>query len=338
MARPSLTLTALAFSGMLLNLAAASAAEPASRAVVVEIDDFRYLDTSGEAADQSGKHEIRRQAFMDALRRDFETDDRYKLALSSCVSPCVTGTVTADRLRAASPAGTAILVVGGIQKMSTLVQWAKASAIDVAAGRILFERLYTFRGDDDEAWRRAEMFISREIRERLVTERLAGSADASQAPQAAGREPTKLAVFDFELEDSSAAAPSIGKSAIEAADAAELAKTSEAVREMLAQSPRYRLIDVSSVGAHDVKAHKLHECDGCDAGTALALGADQSLVGVIRRVSRTEYTIRFQLRETRTGAILASADSGLRMGANYSWNRGAVRLISNRLLETQPSP
>jgi len=59
------------------------------------------------------------------------------------------------------------------------------------------------------------------------------------------------------------------------------------------------------------------------------------LVGVIRRVSRTEYTVRFQVREALTGAVVASADSGLRMGANYSWSRGAVRLISDRLLETQ---
>jgi len=40
------------------------------------------------------------------------------------------------------------------------------------------------------------------------------------------------------------------------------------------------------------------------------------LVGVIGRVSRTEYTVSFRLRDARTGAIVAGADSGLRMGAN----------------------
>ncbi len=48
-------------------------------------------------------------------------------------------------------------------KMSTLVQWAKIEAIDVRTGWIAFDKLFTFRGDTDEAWRRAEAFISDEI-------------------------------------------------------------------------------------------------------------------------------------------------------------------------------
>jgi len=211
--------------------------------------------------------------------------------------------------------------------MSTLVQWAKVSAIDVGTRRILFEKLYTFRGDNDEAWRRAETFVSREIREKL--------AGSSLTSQVADREPTKLAVFAFELEDTSAAAPSIGESAVDAADATALTKVTDAVRQTLAESPRYHVIDVGGANADAVKAHALHDCSGCDAAIALNLGADQSLVGVIRRVSRTEYTVRFQVREALTGAVVASADSGLRMGANYSWSRGAVRLISDRLLEPQ---
>jgi Protein of unknown function (DUF2380) len=109
-----------------------------------------------------------------------------------------------------------------------------------------------------------------------------------------------------------------------------------AVRQTMAQSPRYRIVDVDGTDADAVRAHGLHDCDGCDAGIARDLGADQSLVGIVRRVSRTEYTIRFQVRDARTGAVVAGADSGLRMGANYSWSRGVVRLISDRLLGTPP--
>lgn len=66
---------------------------------------------------------------------------------------------------------------------------------------------------------------------------------------------------------------------------------------------------------------------------ALALDAEQSLVGVIRRISRTEYTVRFQVHDARNGAVVTNADSGLRMGANYSWSRGAARLVRDRLLD-----
>jgi hypothetical protein len=95
------------------------------------------------------------------------------------------------------------------------------------------------------------------------------------------------------------------------------------------------MIEAGGADTDAVKAHSLRECGGCDAAIALKAGAEQSLVGVVRRISRTEYTIRFRVRDARTGTIVSEADSGLRMGANYSWSRGAVRLISDRLLESR---
>ena len=60
-------------------------------------------------------------------------------------------------------------MIGGIHKQSTLIQWAKVQAIDIAADRVLLNRLFTFRGDSDEAWDRAETFMSRETRSALAT-------------------------------------------------------------------------------------------------------------------------------------------------------------------------
>ncbi len=47
--------------------------------------------------------------------------------------------------------------------MSTLVQWAKAEAIDTGTEKMVLDRLFTFRGDTDESWRRAETFIAGEF-------------------------------------------------------------------------------------------------------------------------------------------------------------------------------
>jgi len=147
--------------------------------------------------------------------------------------------------------------------------------------------------------------------------------------EAAAPAPIKLAVFEFELEDFSAG----GSSATPApADATQLADVTGAVRQLLAESGHYQLVDVGNVDLADVKAHMLSKCDGCDAPIALKLGAEQSLVGVVKRISRTEYTVRFQIRDARTGDVVHSEDSGLRMGADYSWTRGATRLIKDRLL------
>lgn len=57
---------------------------------------------------------------------------------------------------------------------------------------------------------------------------------------------------------------------------------------------------------------------------------------VVHRISRTEYVVRYQLRDSASGTVLSAADTGLRMGADYSWNRGAVRLIRDRLLAVDP--
>ncbi|MCK1718044.1 DUF3280 domain-containing protein [Bradyrhizobium sp. 141] len=269
----------------------AAAAAPAG----VSIEDFQYLDTSGEPVDQTAAHEKRLAAFMVALRRDVGADKRYQL----------------------TPAGQAdakFKVVGGVQKTSTLVQWARVAVIDTGARKVLFEKLYTFRGDNDEAWDRAEAFLAREVIAAL----------AQPAPVA-------LAVFDFELEDMTAASGGT----LAASDASYLAEVTGGVRDVLGQSGRYRIVDVGSASGDAAKAGALRDCGGCEAAIAQKLGADQSLIGVVRRVSRTEYTLGFQVRDASTGAVLARGDSGLRLGADYSWKRGAVRLVSDRLIESQ---
>lgn len=152
---------------------------------------------------------------------------------------------------------------------------------------------------------------------------------ASLTALAAQSAPIKLAAFDFELEDFSAAASSAGETE---ADAAKLAQVTKEVRDLLAQSGRYSLVDV---GASDATSRRLRDCQGCDAAIALKLGAEQSFVGVVRRISRTEYIVRFQIRDAQTGAVLSDENSGLRMGADYSWSRGAAQLIKTRLLEAR---
>ncbi|WP_431203705.1 DUF2380 domain-containing protein [Bradyrhizobium betae] len=277
---------------LLIALPVAYSPAAAEAAIGVAMDDFSYTDTSAEPANQTAAHERRLSAFMAALRRDIGADGRYRPVASA-------------------EDGAAFKVIGGIQKTSTLVQWAKVAVIDVGARKLVMDKLYTFRGDNDESWQRAEMFVSREIMAALATPA-----------------PVALAVFEFELEDTTAA--SAGASAT--SDASYLAEVTTSVREALGQSGRYRIVEVS---AEATKARALRDCGGCEAAIAQKLGADQSLIGVVRRVSRTEYTLGFQVRDARTGAVLARGDSGLRLGADYSWKRGAVRLVSERLVETR---
>ncbi len=154
----------------------------------------------------------------------------------------------------------------------------------------------------------------------------AGSSSADATPP----HPIKLAVFDMELEDFSAGAASIGA---RPEDAAQLHLATKEVRRLLSQSGRYVLVDVG--GADVTAAAALRNCNGCDAPIASKLGAEQSFVASVTRVSMTEYTMQFQIRDADTGAVVSSGATDLRIGANYSWSRGAAWLIKNRLLSLQ---
>lgn len=128
------------------------------------ITDFAYVDTSGEARDQRAEHDARLDRFMQALRHDFARAG-FSLVTPTChPAPCMEGREPIqDVVADARTAGAGILVMGGIHKMSTLVQWARVTAIDTRTGRVALDKLFTFRGDTDEAWRQAEAFVFSEI-------------------------------------------------------------------------------------------------------------------------------------------------------------------------------
>jgi uncharacterized protein DUF2380 len=145
--------------------------------------------------------------------------------------------------------------------------------------------------------------------------------------------PVKLAVFDFELDDLSAGAPLADETP---ADTTLLKQITGDARRLLEQSGRYSLVDTGGADVEAVKGRSLRRCNGCDAGIALKVGAEQSLVGIVTRISRTEYMVRLQISDARTGAVISNSQSGLRMGADYSWSRGVASLIRDRLLDSQP--
>lgn len=145
----------------------------------------------------------------------------------------------------------------------------------------------------------------------------------------------RIAVFDLELDDRSAGGGVIGP---DARDAEYLRQTTEDARRMLAASDRYTVVATGSVAGEIAAAGGIRHCNGCDGPLALTLGADQTMIGVVTRVSRTEYTLQLVIRDARTGATVSDNFSGLRMGANYSWPRGVKWLMINRILPAASAP
>ncbi len=145
---------------------AVSGVDAAGPPIPVAVIDFDYTDTSGEPRDQTAQHAARLAAFVNALRSDLAATGRFKPVEIACASPpCTASNTPAPALiAAAKAAGARLLVYGGIEKMSTLVQWGKLQIVDLQADRLVDDKMLTFRGDTDDAWRRAEGFVFEEIK------------------------------------------------------------------------------------------------------------------------------------------------------------------------------
>jgi hypothetical protein len=56
------------------------------------------------------------------------------------------------------------------------------------------------------------------------------------------------------------------------------------------------------------------------------------MTGIVNRISRTEFEMLIRVVDTNTGTPVTVGYTGLRMGANYAWPRGAKWLMERRVL------
>jgi hypothetical protein len=163
MRRGSVKVIMVAAAAFCVGMARQSHAQ--SEAPVLAVAEIEYVDTSGEVVDQSAEHFRRLREFEASLRTDLAASGKVKSAALDCpANACSIGDIDVDQLLGKTQAaGAGYLLISSFHKMSTLVQWAKFDLIDVKTRNVVFNRLVTFRGDNDKAWRHAESFIVREI-------------------------------------------------------------------------------------------------------------------------------------------------------------------------------
>ncbi len=141
-------------------------------------------------------------------------------------------------------------------------------------------------------------------------------------------EPPKVAVFDFELIDSSLQGEMQGPRQDEAA---RLARAAEQLRKALQESGQYRVLDIEPVksAAHN---SNLQACGGCDIKLAAQLGADLEITGVVQKVSNLILNMNLYLRDVRSGQPVAAMSADMRGNTDESWSRTMAWLIRNRML------
>lgn len=148
------------------------------------------------------------------------------------------------------------------------------------------------------------------------------------APSLAAAEPLRLAIFDFEMIDTSLDGEMKGTSSEEKA---RLAKLAPVLREKLAASDRYVVVDATPVIGR-AQAQNLQACGGCDAMLAREVGADVALTGTVQKVSNLILNLNIYLRDAKDDRLLQSMSADFRGNTDESWSRALSYLIRNKLL------
>ena len=137
-------------------------------------------------------------------------------------------------------------------------------------------------------------------------------------------------MFAFELEDFSA----VGKKAPGPIETSHLAQATQEAKRQLSESGRYVVIDASG-GAGGASERNLRNCQGREAAISMKRGADQVMLGVVTKISMTEYVVDVRVSDARTGKPVSSFTTDLRMGTGDSWPRGVRWLMKKRMLASQ---
>lgn len=167
-----------------------------------------------------------------------------------------------------------------------------------------------------------------------VVNPVSGYAECVQPPGAPVDPPpprpavVKLAVFDFELQDATPAAAFLGQAS---KDEAALKKVTVDAQQMLEKSGRYLIVDVGNGNAQPVREKSLRSCEGCESRIALEAGAEQALIGVVTRVTQTDYYVQIQITDARTGKILNQQSANF-AGSADGWSSGVRMLLKHQVL------
>ena len=149
------------------------------------------------------------------------------------------------------------------------------------------------------------------------------------AGPAGAAEPARLAVFDFELIDSSlqgaAQRPDPG-------DVARLRMVEAELRERLRASGRFELVDMAPAAQRQGGRH-LWNCNGCEVAIARELDADLALLGWVQKVSNLIINLNVTIREVPGRELAFAASVDIRGNTDESWQRGIRYLLDNRLLK-----
>lgn len=140
---------------------------------------------------------------------------------------------------------------------------------------------------------------------------------------------TPVAVFPFELADTSGEAAASGHDARIALATTQLARKLE-------QSGRYHPVDLTPLAAEVAATAPRYECGGCWLDVARKSGAELAVLPTVHKVSTLISTMDLWVADLRSGQYIAHVGGQIRGDTEAAWLRGVDFLVDERLLRQTP--
>jgi len=156
----------------------------------------------------------------------------------------------------------------------------------------------------------------------------------SSRAAAAGPDKPKLVVLDIELTGDT------GGPEFAAEHAARLEKESDILRQQLADSGLFQVVDTMPAQALITRLKSQqkywHDCNGCDLEVGKQLGADQVLVTWVYRVSGLILSLTYEFHGVANGQILGRRSYDFRGDNDTAWTH-AIKYMVRDLKEARES-
>jgi Protein of unknown function (DUF2380) len=157
----------LAVVGVMALPQQAATTEPPSLLVL----NLELVDSSGEVTDQREDHERRLAAARQILASELAARDVYAVVDPAEIQPEIDATRAHQYLHAcngcevrlAREVGAERVLTGHVRKVSSLVMALWIDIRDPKSGRPVVRKVLDFRGDTDEAWQRATLYLVNQL-------------------------------------------------------------------------------------------------------------------------------------------------------------------------------
>lgn len=151
---------------------------------------------------------------------------------------------------------------------------------------------------------------------------------AMAIPASAAPDTRKVAVFEFELLDTSTQDRTRPP---DAEHEKRLAMITHILREAIARENGYAVVDTAAANGERAQMPSLESCGDCALQLADKLGADLVATGFVHKISLLIIDMAVSIRDVKTGKLVAHAAVSIRGDTDESWQRGMRFLARDRL-------